>query len=304
MRPTPDQLNPGITHLFDEPQPAARRAVLLAGHGSLRSGAGAAMIRLAERAHQAGLAPIVTAGFLNYRRPTFAEALARCIQDGAQEVVVQPYFLVPGKFVREDLALLLESGRVAHPELCLRIAQPFGDHPALARLALKRALEADYLAAHPQIVLPGAPRLFDEGATWRPLYQRERTGLLLMAHGSPDAQANRPIYAVARRIRAYGRYAAVTVCFMDLNQPRIPDAVAALAERGITNIIAVPYFLHLGNHVVDDLPAIIAEARARHPACTLLLAEHLGYDRLLVSVIAERVADALAPAEQELLAAS
>lgn len=262
------------------------------------------MIRLAERAHQVGLAPLVTAGFLNYRRPTFAEALARCIQDGAQEVVVQPYFLVPGKFVREDLALLLESGRVAHPEVCLRVAQPFGDHPALARLALKRALEADYLAAHPQIVRPGAPRLFDEGASWRPLYQRERTGLLLMAHGSPDAQANRPIYGVARRIRSYGRYAAVTVCFMDLNQPRIPDTVDALVERGITTMIAVPYFLHLGNHVVDDLPAIVADARSRHPSCTLLLAEHLGYDRLLVDVIAERVAEALAADAPAMQAAS
>jgi sirohydrochlorin cobaltochelatase len=262
------------------------------------------MIRLAERAHQAGLAPIVTAGFLNYRRPTFAEALARCIQDGAQEVVVQPYFLVPGKFVREDLAMLLESGQIAHPEVGLRAAQPFGDHPALARLVLKRALEADYLAAHPQIVHLGGPRLFDEGASWRPLYQRERTGLLLMAHGSPDAQANRPIYGVARRIRSYGRYAAVTVCFMDLNQPRIPDAVDALVERGITTMIAVPYFLHLGNHVADDLPAIIADARARHPSCTLLLADHLGYDRLLVDVIAERVAEALAPDAAAMQAAS
>jgi sirohydrochlorin cobaltochelatase len=61
--------------------------------------------------------------------------------------------------------------------------------------------------------------------------------------------------------------------------------------RGIRHVIAVPYFLQLGNHVKDDLPAIVAAGRARHPAATILLAEHLAYDRLLVAVIGDRVAE-------------
>ena len=117
---------------------------------------------------------------------------------------------------------------------------------------------------------------------------------MIMAHGSPHAAANAPIYGIAKRVRASGRYAAVTVCFMDLNQPSIPDAIDDMTGRGIQHIIATPYFLQLGNHVKDDLPAIIAAARLRHPASTILLAEHLSYDRLLVSVIADRVAEALA----------
>ena len=68
-----------------------------------------------------------------------------------------------------------------------------------------------------------------------------------------------------------------------------------MTGRGIKHIIATPYFLQLGNHVKDDLPAIIAAARIRHSASTILLTEHLAYDRLLVSVIADRVAEALAP---------
>jgi sirohydrochlorin cobaltochelatase len=288
-----------ITPTVDaEHMPAERQAVILVGHGSLRSGAGAAMIRLAERVHRAGVAPIVEAGFLNYRRPTFAEAVERCIGAGARAIVVQPYFLVPGKFVREDLQHLVASTRSAHPGLALHVAQPFGDHPALARLVLNRALEADYLAANPQLAQPGVARALEEGASWRPLHRRQRTGLLIMAHGSPDPRANRPIYALAQRIRAYGHYAAVVVCFMDLNRPSIAGAIDALSARGISNLIVVPYFLHLGNHVVDDLPAIIADARARHPASTILLAGHLAYDRLLVTAIADRVAEALASADQ------
>jgi sirohydrochlorin cobaltochelatase len=266
-------------------------AVMLVGHGSLRPGAGAAMMRLAQRAHALGIAPFVTAGFLNYSRPTFAEALEHCIAGGAGEVIVQPYFLVPGKFVRDDLERLVDVGRAAHPDVSIHMAQPFGDHPALARLLLKRALEAEYMATHLQIKQPG--RLLEDRASWRPLHTLHRTGLLIMAHGSPDPRSNAPIYGVARRVRASGRYAAVTVCFMDLNKPSIPAALDEMAARGIRHMIAAPYFLQLGNHVMDDLPTIVAEARARHPDCTILLAEHLAYDRLLIAAIADRIAEAV-----------
>jgi len=270
------------------------RAVMLIGHGSLRSGAGAAMIRLAERTQAARVAPIVSAGFLNYSQPTFDETLARCVESGASDVIIQPYFLVPGKFVREDLARLADAGRLAHPGLSIQVAQPFGDHPALARLLLKRALEADYLAANPHIIHQRLPQPLEDGAGRQPLHRLHCTGLLIMAHGSPHPESNAPIYAIAERVRACGRYAAVTICFMDLNQPSIPDAIDDMTGRGIKHIIATPYFLQLGNHVNDDLPAIIAAARIRHSASTILLTEHLAYDRLLVSVIADRVAEAQA----------
>jgi len=268
--------------------------VMLIGHGSVRSGAGAAMIRLAERAHAAKVAPIVSAGFLNYSRPSFDETLAGCVESGASEVIIQPYFLIPGKYVREDLARLAEAGRRAFPGLPIQIAQPFGDHPALARLLLKRALEADYLAANQHTIHQRLPRPIDDEPAWRPLHTLHRTGLLIMAHGSPDADANAAIYAIARRVRASDCYAAVSVCFMDLNKPRISDAIDDMIDCGIRHLVTAPFFLQLGNHVKDDLPAIIAAARARHPAATILLAEHLAYDRLLVSVIADRVAEVLA----------
>jgi sirohydrochlorin cobaltochelatase len=267
------------------------RAVMLIGHGSLRPGAGAAMIRLAERAQSAGVARLVCAGFLNYSRPSFGETLAHCVQSGAAEVIIQPYFLVPGKFVRQDLARLAETGRLAHPGVAIRVAEPFGDHPALARLLLKRALEADYLATSPHIIHQRQPLPIEDRSRWQPLHALHRTGMLIMAHGSPDPASNAPIDGIAGRVRASGRYAAVSVCFMDLNQPSIPDAIDDMIGRGIMHLIAAPFFLQLGNHVKDDLPAIIAAARARHPASTILLAEHLGYDRLLVSAIADRVSD-------------
>jgi sirohydrochlorin cobaltochelatase len=269
----------------------ASHAVMLVGHGSLRAGAGAAMIRLARAAQQHGLAPIVTAGFLNYSRPAFAEALDRVVAAGAAEVVVQPYFLVPGTFVSKKVPMLIEAGAAAHPTTALRLARPFGDHPALARLVLQRALEADYRAGLPKNpdLLPGQSLLHTQ---WQSSYTHHATGLVLMAHGSPDDSSNTPIRQVAERVRAGGHFAKVTTCFLDLNEPRIPEAIDAQFAAGVEQIVAVPYFLQLGNHVHDDLPAEIEAARARHPRRRILLSEHLAYDRLLLPVIADRVAEA------------
>lgn len=278
-------------------------AVLLVGHGSLRAGAGAAMIRLAARAREAGVAPVVAAGFLNYSRPTFAEALKRCVARGASAVVVQPYFLVPGKFAREDVPGALRVARSAYPRIRFALAQPFGDHPALARLVVKRAAEAALLAQRPQLLLSRAggerwppPRLDAPVAAhaggeepWDLDGGTAQTALLIMAHGSPDPAANQPIQAIAERIRHDGRYGAVAVSFLDLNQPSIPAAIGGLVAQGIRRIVAVPFFLQLGGHVARDLPAIVDAARLRHGAASILLAEHLAYDRLLLSVIADRV---------------
>ncbi len=281
------------TRQHTTPSTAGRLAVILLGHGTLHLDGGAAMIKLAERAQAVGLAPLVTASFLNYCRPSFAEALARCIDADATQVVVQPYFLVAGKYVHDDLSRLIETSRMAHPELLFRAARPLGDHPALARLLLKRAIEADYLFANPQIALSNGPRPLAEGASWQPLHMSHHTGLLIVAHGTPDGRANLPVQSMAHQVRMNGRYAMVAECYLGLNQPNIATAITALVRNGMTHIIVAPYFLHLGNHVREDIPLQIAAARTAHPRCQIILAEYLGYDRLLVGVIADRISEAL-----------
>jgi sirohydrochlorin cobaltochelatase len=270
------------------------RAVLLIGHGSLRPGSGAAMIRLAARAREASVAPIVEAGFLNYSRPRFAQALARCIAQGAAEVIVQPYFLIPGKFVQVDLPRALKAFQAAHPGVALRLAAPFGDHHALAELVLKRAAAGER-SPRSTLLLPSR-RESGPGGEGQP----DQTALLLMAHGSPDPAANQPIEQVAARIRATSYYAQVVVCYMDLNQPSIPDAIDDLVAGGARQMVAVPYFLQFGGHVAEDLPATIEAARQRHTNTEFLLAKHLGYDALLVEVIAERTAGATALGRSQL----
>lgn len=243
------------------------KAVVLIGHGSLLSESGKSMIRLAARLQKHGTAPIVRPGFLNYSQPTLAEAIAKCVEAGATEITVQPYFLIDGKYVREDLAGEIAQMAARHPQIRFAVAEVFGPHRLLTDIVFDRIRAAD-------------PAL---GMESRP------AALLFMAHGTPFPQANAPIERIAARVHARADYCQAVVGYLDCNQPTIDAAIDQLAADGANRIIAIPYFLHEGRHTQRDLPAILGGARRRHPHVEFRPAAHLGYDLRFVEIIAERV---------------
>ena len=78
----------------------------------------------ADRLRARGLAPIVEIGYLNYCEPLFAETVSRCVAAGATRIVVTPYFLVPGYFVKVDLPRCVETAQAAFPQAVQRQSRP------------------------------------------------------------------------------------------------------------------------------------------------------------------------------------
>lgn len=240
--------------------------IVLIGHGSIKSASGAAMIRLAARLREQGVAPVAEAGFLNYSRPTLAEAIAKCVGLGADRVFVQPYFLIDGVYVQNDLAGEIADHAARWPGVRFVAGRSFGDHRLMSHIALDRVRAVD-------------PSL---GSQDRP------TALLLMAHGTPHPTANTPLVRICERLAAVSNYLRVQVSYLDCNEPTIPAALDSLAAEGAARIVALPYFLHKGRHVQDDLPSLLAEARLRYPSLEIVEAAELGYDLRLAELIAER----------------
>jgi sirohydrochlorin ferrochelatase len=243
-------------------------AVIVVGHGSLLTASGAAMIRIATRLREQGVAPLVEAGFLNYSRPTFAEAVTKCQAQGATKVIVQPYFLIQGHYAANDLPLLVRTVTTANPAVSFSIAGVFGAHPALVQLACKRLAAVD-----------PAPH--------------QNTGLLFVAHGTPLVEANASIHRVLELVQQTAGYGPALTGYLDCNQPDIPSAFTQLAATGVQRIAVLPYFLHLGRHVRQDLPAHFEQARHQHPGIDIQVAQHLEYDPLLVDVAAERIRETM-----------
>ena len=117
---------------------------------------------------------------------------------------------------------------------------------------------------------------------------RSGTAVVLIAHGSRNPAAAADHAALCGRVgAAAGR--PVHPAYLELSEPSIPDAIDAAVAEGCGTVRLVPFFLHVGNHVQRDLPAIVADARGRHPGVEIVLDEHIGADPRLVDLVADRI---------------
>ena len=107
-------------------------ALILFSHGSLLCGAGEALDTHAARLRQTGQWDRVEVGYMNYSEPTFSEAVAECVREGATQIIVLPFFLVPGYFVTQSLPEHLEAAHTAFPNITFTVAEALGFDPGLA----------------------------------------------------------------------------------------------------------------------------------------------------------------------------
>jgi sirohydrochlorin ferrochelatase len=117
--------------------------------------------------------------------------------------------------------------------------------------------------------------------------------ILLMGHGSRVAEANRALYAIADMVARQGGFDIVEVAFREQHPPNIQAGIDACVAKGARRILLYPYFLFAGAHVLEDLPAEMAAATARHPGLELLLGTPLGVHVKLAEIVGERAAATL-----------
>ncbi len=123
------------------------------------------------------------------------------------------------------------------------------------------------------------------------------TTILIVAHGSRDAAANAELLAFVASFRARRRDVEVEHAYIELAQPSLAEALAAVARRS-REIVVVPLLLFAAGHVKNDLPIALARARAEHPNVRFVAAPALGVHASLAEIAFERATeiDALDPA--------
>jgi sirohydrochlorin ferrochelatase len=113
------------------------------------------------------------------------------------------------------------------------------------------------------------------------------TALILFAHGSRIESANEGVRAIAADLgRAADTY--VEPAFLELGHPDLAGAAAALAQRGASRIVIIPYFLTLGLHLERDLPQLVATLRNSHPGIDIQVTPPLEGHPALLHVLLDR----------------
>lgn len=114
-------------------------------------------------------------------------------------------------------------------------------------------------------------------------------GLLIVGHGSRSLDAQRTFQEIIDMVRKKVSYQVVEGASMELSQPDIPTAVKKMIEKGIKEILIIPYFLYAGIHIKEDIPEIIEGLSKEYKNITFQMRKPIGADPLLSDLIAKRV---------------
>ncbi|MFF6977355.1 sirohydrochlorin chelatase [Streptomyces sp. NPDC008343] len=112
----------------------------------------------------------------------------------------------------------------------------------------------------------------------------EPPALVVVAHGSRDPRALSTVRALLDKVRALRPGLPVHLGHIELNEPLLPDTLAALGAR---EAILVPLLLSRGYHVKRDIPEMAAEADVH-----ARVAPALGPHPLLVEALYARLVEA------------
>jgi len=106
--------------------------------------------------------------------------------------------------------------------------------------------------------------------------------LLVAAHGTRSAEGSAMTRALVAAIAAARPAVPVSLCFLDVAAPSLPEA---LDQLGSAPVVVVPLLLSAGYHVQTDIPAVVADRPS------VVVTPHLGPDPAIVAAVAERLAE-------------
>jgi sirohydrochlorin cobaltochelatase len=113
------------------------------------------------------------------------------------------------------------------------------------------------------------------------------SALVLFAHGARDAQWSDPFRAIRQAVIAARPDLTVELAFLEQMQPPLDDCIAQLVESGHNRITVAPLFLAQGGHLKKDLPRLLRDLVAMHPAAKIDVLPPIGEVTELLNAISE-----------------
>lgn len=117
-------------------------------------------------------------------------------------------------------------------------------------------------------------------------------GTLILAHGSRVDETTKTIEQVVGWARELLPEEPMEIAYMEFHPTNIREGVRRLAECGVTEIKAVPYFLFEGIHIQEDIPNEFQEIMKDFPKVSLSMGKTLGADKRLASILVDRIQEA------------
>jgi len=246
------------------------KALLLIDRGSREPEAKEELAQLCTMIRDESEYTYVDHCFLEVIPPYIEEGINKCISNNVDSITVMPYFLYPGMKLKDSVK---KTARICYDrKIKVVIAKPLSYHSTLELLIRDRIR----LARKKHNVL----------------LSNDKCDILVIGHGSSDRSARTAFVHTVNKLKPDFR--SVTFCFLELDEPRIANGIDKIISNNPSIVIIVPYFLHKGAHIKNDVVKDINSALENYNLENIQVhvTEHFGVDPKLVELVLERAKEA------------
>jgi len=119
----------------------------------------------------------------------------------------------------------------------------------------------------------------------------QRTGLLVVGHGSREQASNLEFEQLVEHVRARRPEFDVRHAYVELAEPSLAEGLHAIA-RCNDRVVVVPSFLFTANHVKNDIPLALAAVRLKFPKVRFEAGRVLGVHPAMAELAFQRASEA------------
>jgi sirohydrochlorin ferrochelatase len=241
-----------------------RKALLIIDRGSRELEVQDELFKIANDAKEKGGYIYSNFCFLEVIPPYIEEGIRNCIQENVDLITVMPYFLYPGMklkdAVQKTAAISKEKG------IKLVITKPLCYSEVLKFVIMDRLTK---LKSDNDIQI-----------------KDNECDVLVIGHGSSDRRATEAFIFTINAIKH--SYRNVDYCFLELARPTIQDGITSIIKKSPKILLIMPYFLHKGIHIKQDVINELKNALSGHSFSNIFIADHIGVDDKMVNLILHR----------------
>lgn len=247
------------------------KAILFVGHGSKDPEGNSQVLQFIENM-KPGWDPslLIEACFLEFERPTVSQGIDTCVEKGAKEVIVIPIMLLPAGHSKIHIPSAIDDAKQKYSHVSFTYGKPIGIHEEIFGILKTRLVE---IGENPDKSMAD-------------------TAILLLGRGGSDPDANSDLYKISRLLWEKTNYKLVEPAFMGVTDPLVEEGIERCIKLGAKKVIILPYFLFTGI-LIKRLEEMMTKFQGMHHDITFDLAGYFGFHPNLLSILQERVQEAL-----------
>lgn len=247
-------------------------AICLIGHGSRDPEGVQEFLTLSQKLHESKFCNIIEPGFLEFAKPTAAEALSACKHSGAKNIIILPVILFSGEHTQRDVPRIAGEVFQDHPETNLFFAKP--------------------LATHPKVIEVCQKRIENEEKNSPKSISRSETLLMTIGHGSCDKSYNSEVKKVLSQLGEKMGFGKTITFLAETSQGSLEDLQKIFAQREFLRVNLMPFFLFSGIWV-KRIHTLAETFQSKYPDTEIIKAPCLSHHALVVDALIQRARESV-----------